>query len=162
MTRNSSEMIKMLNKLIEVCKDSEKGFREAAVDVRDDDFKETFLGYARRVGHFGAALQDEVRKLGATPRDRGSVLALLHRSRIHLRAILNWHDAHLMLLECERGEKKALDTYGEAIELTLPTEIKSIIEKQFVELIEMSNHMRIMGTEDKPAHEESGEVLHLH
>lgn len=162
MTRKSSEMIKVLNNLIEVCKDSEKGFREAAIDVRDDDYKETFLGYARRVGHFGAVLQDEVRKLGVTPRDSGSVLAALHRARIHLRAILNWHDAHLMLLECERGEKRALDTYGEALELTLFPDVKPLIEKQFVELIEMSNHMKAMENEDKPVHQETGEMLHLH
>jgi uncharacterized protein (TIGR02284 family) len=162
MTSKSNEMIKVLNSLIEVCKDSEKGFREAAIDVRDDDFKETFLGYARRVGHFGTVLQDEVRKLGVTPRDRGSVLALLHRARIHLRAILNWHDAHLMLLECERGEKRALDTYGSVLEMSLMPDVKSLIEKQFVELIEMSNHMREMETEEKPVHEESGELLHLH
>jgi uncharacterized protein (TIGR02284 family) len=126
--------VNVVNDLVEICLDAEKGFRDAAQDVRDQNLREIFLGKSRQMGQFGRALQEEVTKLGGKPSKSGSMVGTLHRVWMDSRATLNMHNAKLVLMECERGESAVLQHYEKALEAVLPEQVKDVIEKQFVEI----------------------------
>lgn len=155
----TDETIHILNRFIEVCKDGENGFREAARDVRNDRFKNIFHDYADRMEGFAVRLEDEVIKLGGVPRRKGTLVAALHRAWIHVRSIVNLYNPRPALIECERGEKKALDVYQEALDLGTVDEAKELVERQFVELIEIRD--RLLEMDPRKAPELPAGILHL-
>src|SRR5262249_18812273 len=142
MKTKDQQTLRILNHLITVCQDSEKGFREAAKDVKDPDYKEMLKEYEFRMRHFEGALEKEVRKLGDLPQKKGSLLGWLHRMEIYLRSELNRHDPEVVVLECERGERKAMDAYQEGLEEMRYEGLPRTVEHQFVELIEMNRRLR--------------------
>ena len=109
-----NECISLFNGLIEICKDGEKGFREAAEDIEIGYYQILFNEYARQRSQFASALQQEVRKLGGNPDRKGSMAGTLHRSWMNLRSSVNHKTNDLIILECERGEKNALKNYQNA------------------------------------------------
>ena len=134
--------VTVVNDLVEICKDAEKGFHDAATDVRDASLRELFLSQSRQMGQFGKTLQEQVTKMGGTPHTGGTVAGTLHRTWMDLRAALNLHNAKLVIQECERGEAAILNHYDHALKSTLPPEVKEIVEKQFVEITMQRNHLR--------------------
>lgn len=134
--------VSVVNDLVEVCMDAEKGFHDAAKDVREQRLRDLFLAHSRQMGQFGKLLQEQVVKLGGEPRTHGTVAGTLHRTWMDLRAALNLHDSKLVIQECERGEAAILSHYDHALKTTLPPEVKEIVEKQFVEITMQRNQLR--------------------
>jgi uncharacterized protein (TIGR02284 family) len=60
----ASQIAETLNGLIEICIDGEKGFAEAAADVRDPELKSFLQARSQERAGFVAALQSEVVALG--------------------------------------------------------------------------------------------------
>lgn len=149
MTEKKMDVVAILNDLVQYCKNAEKGFEEASRDVRDEEYRKMFLGYSRRMSEFTASLQQNVVKLGGSPRQEGSVTGQVHRAWMQFRSMLNLHHAEPVLLECEKEEESLLDHYQNAVESGLPQEIKDIVEKQFVEIIEIRNHLKDLETAGK-------------
>lgn len=141
---NEKNSATIVNDLVEVCRDAEKGFYDAAKDVREQRLKEMFLAQSRQMGQFGKSLQDKVSELGGEPRKQGSVAGTLHRTWMDLRAALNRHDSRLVLVECNRGEAAVLSHYERALEGVLPKDVKEIVEKQFVEILLTRNRLQEM------------------
>ena len=78
MTENSHE-IRTLNGLIANIFDSIDGFIVAAADAKDERLGEMFSAHASERGVVVRTLQAEVRRLGGTPEEQGTLLAGLHR-----------------------------------------------------------------------------------
>ena len=77
--------IDALNRLIDVCKDGEKGYASAAADMREARARVLFERWAQERGQFAAALEELVASSAARCRmDRGSVAGALRRG---------WHDS---------------------------------------------------------------------
>ena len=131
----------IVNDLVEVCKDAEKGFRDAATEVKEQNLRELFLTQSRQMGQFGKSLEEQVTRLGGKPIKHGSVAGVLHRTFMDLRAVLNLHDSKLVLRECERGEAAVLSHYEKAMDADLPKEVKDVVEKQFVEIVMARNRI---------------------
>lgn len=137
-----SNVVSLVNELVETCKDAEKGFHDAAMDVKEQNLRDIFLTHSRQMAQFGKTLQEEVVRLGGAPKDHGTLAGTLHRTWMDLRAAINRHDAKLVLTECERGESAVLAHYERALETTLPQDIKDVVERQFVEILVARNHIR--------------------
>lgn len=135
--------ISTLNNLIQTCKDGENGFTEAAQGVESTDLKDLFVRYAQQRSQFAAELQDEVRKLGGDPETSGSVAASLHRGWIDIKSVVTGKDEAAILSECERGEDVAVESYQNALKEALPSDVNSIIERQYMQIKEA--HDRIKG-----------------
>lgn len=144
----TSEYITLLNGLIEICKDGEKGFREAAEDIDIGYYQILFQEYARQRSQFASALQQEVRKLGGNPDRKGSMAGTIHRGWMNLRSSVNQKTNELIIRECERGEETALKNYKKALEVDLPATLKTLIQTQFQTI--RHTHGRIKAMEDKP------------
>ncbi len=126
----SKDTISVLNNLIETSKDGEKGFRECANDVENAELKGLFSQRAAECAAAASELQQLVRSLGGDPETSTSTTGDLHRGWVNLKSALTGHSETAILNECERGEDVALKHYNEALEKELPSNVRSIVEKQ--------------------------------
>jgi uncharacterized protein (TIGR02284 family) len=128
---NNDKVISVLNGLIEICKDGEKGYRDAADAIQNGFYHVLFGDYARQRAAFASELQAVVRSLGGIPDRKGTMAGNLHRGWINLRLALESKKDDAIVLECERGESLALKNYQDALKIDLPPGIKIILEKQY-------------------------------
>jgi uncharacterized protein (TIGR02284 family) len=140
---DSNIAISTLNNLIQTCKDGENGFNEAAQGVSSSDIKDIFMRYSQQRSQFAAELQDEVSKIGGAPETSGSIAASLHRGWIDIKSAVTGRDEAAILSECERGEDSAVETYQNALKEALPSDVNSIVERQYMQIKEA--HDRIKG-----------------
>lgn len=139
---DNDNVISTLNNLIQTCKDGADGFREAAEGVKSDDLRDLFTRYTQQRAQFTSELQDEVRKLGGEPETSGSIAASLHRGWINIRETLQGNDESAVLNECERGEDVAVDAYQDALKQSLPSDIMTIVERQYMQIREAHDRVK--------------------
>jgi uncharacterized protein (TIGR02284 family) len=132
MALSTSDFISVLNDLIETCKNGENGFREAAEEVKHPSLKALFLDFANERGKYATELQQRVSQLGQAPETTGSVGAVLHRRWIDLKSALTGQNDQAIINECERGEDIAVESYRNAMAKDLPSDLKTLVERQFV------------------------------
>ncbi|MDQ3818903.1 MAG: PA2169 family four-helix-bundle protein [Acidobacteriota bacterium] len=144
MATDNDKVISTLNNLIETCKDGEQGFRTAADGVKRGDLKTLFNAYSQQRAQFAAELQSEVRHLGGDPERSGSVAATLHRGWIDIKSAVTGEDEGAVISECERGEDSGVRNYEDALKEDLPANIRSIIERQFMEIKEAHDRIRAL------------------
>jgi uncharacterized protein (TIGR02284 family) len=139
---SNEEVISTLNNLIETSRDGQNGFQTAAEGVKNHDLKSLFYSYSQERARFVGELQDEVRRLGGDPETTGSVAATLHRGWIDIKSAVTGGDEGSIISECERGEDSALANYSAALEVDLPAHIRSIIERQYVQVKDAHDEIR--------------------
>jgi uncharacterized protein (TIGR02284 family) len=144
MDGSKEAVISTLNKLIQVLKDGENGFREAAEGVRDDQLKSLFSRYSQERAQMASDLRAAVRNLGGDPEQGGRVAAALHRGWMNIKVAVTNHDEAAIISECERGEDNAKHSYQEALETDLPADTKRIIQEQYFKVKEVHDRVRSM------------------
>jgi uncharacterized protein (TIGR02284 family) len=118
--------------VVEACEDGEKGYREAASDVRDSGYRLIFAHYADQRAGFARALNDAFRGLRVVPARGGSTGAAIHRDWLEAKAVLTGGSAKAVLTECRRGEDVALETYHAALRHEdLPPDIREMVQEQY-------------------------------
>ena len=142
----NSEVIAVLNTLIETCKDGELGFRSAAERVGSHELKTLFLSIANRCTSGLGELQVLVQHLGGRPDSHGSPSEALRRGWADFRSKVGHVDDHAILSECERGEDVAKAHYREALASNLPPNVRVIVDRQNQDVI--ANHDRIKSLRD--------------
>lgn len=148
---STKDYISWLNDLIETCKDAEQGFRDAADAVARQDLRELFNEYARQRSQFASELQNQVIRLGGDPEKTGSVSGSFHRGWINLKAAITGKDEHAILSEAERGEDAAVKNYQEALAQDLPDDLRSVVEKQYRQVLDAHNKIRSLRDGANPA-----------
>ena len=145
MANDNHATISILNGLIETCEDGAKGFRTAAEAVKHPSAKALFTSRVPVIEHAAAELQAEVRRLGGTPETTGSVAAKIHRGWIDLKAAVTGQDDAAIITECERGEQVAVHNYEEAHKHDLPSDIRTIVERQYQGAVQNLERVRALG-----------------
>jgi uncharacterized protein (TIGR02284 family) len=135
------ELASVLNDLIDICKNAEKGFQEAAEDTASAQISFYLKEYGNQRGRFATVLQGQVRALGFTPDRKGTLAGAMHRNWINIRSAINEKD-ETILSECQRGDERALKHYEQALLCDLPEDIRPIVEYQYSEIKEI--HERLM------------------
>lgn len=120
-----------LNRLIEICRDGELGFRFAADHVSDPAVKALFHEIATQREHFNEALLPHAHRLGGATETDGTVAGTLHRGWMSIKDSLSHHDDAAIIKEAERGERAALAAFQDAIDGMLPPESRELIETQY-------------------------------
>ena len=140
---DNDKVISTLNNLIETCKDAQGGFQAAAEGVKNNDLKTLFHNYAQQRAQFAGELQAEVRRLGGDPEQTGSLAAKLHHGWINIKSAVTGEDENAVISECERGEDYSVGNYEDALrDEHLPADLRSIIERQFMQIKEAHNRIR--------------------
>ncbi len=124
--------VTVLNSLITTTIDSANGFDEAANDVRSGRFETTFREYASERRQCVQRLQDEVRRLGGTPEDDGSVKAAAHRTWLNIRDALSGDSDKQIIEEVENGEDYIKNKYETALrDDKLSAQARTVIQEAF-------------------------------
>jgi uncharacterized protein (TIGR02284 family) len=142
--RVSLELIKVLNKLIEVCRDADAEFCAAAEVVANQDLKRLFLSYARQRARYAAELQDEVRRRGGTPEENGTLAGTVHRRWVGLKGVLTGGSESSIVVECQRGEECAHAAYEQMLAQQLPEEVRALVARQAAGVNEAQERMHAL------------------
>jgi uncharacterized protein (TIGR02284 family) len=145
----ATNVVSVLNDLIETSKDGEKGFRKAAEDAHDSQLKTMFLERAEDCARGARELQDAVQTLGGKPETGGSMSGALHRGWVDVKSAVSDRSDHAILVECEKGEDVAKKRYHDALEKDLPADVRAIVERQYQGVLQ--NHDRVRELRDQHA-----------
>jgi uncharacterized protein (TIGR02284 family) len=121
--------VAVIEKLAEICKDGEKGYKDAAEHAKRSDLKSFFITQSAERGRFARELQTVLMKLGKTEKKSGTVAGALHRAWIDTKVGLGAGDKSI-LESVEKGEDEARDAYREAIGSPLPPEAADVVSRQ--------------------------------
>jgi len=143
----ADKVIDVLNDLIEVSKNGEKGFEAAAGDTKNPELQALFSARARDCASGAAELQTVVTRLGGKPEDSGTVAGAVHRGWVNLKAAVAGRTDLAILEECERGEDVAKAEYTKALKETLPEDVRVIVERQYQGVLR--NHDQIRDLRDR-------------
>ena len=129
MSNTNDQPIAVLNGLIETTLDSAYGYREAAGDARNPAFKSRFEGRWLQRKQLTAELQAEVRGLGGTPDEDGTMLAAARRIFFNLRNSLAGSDQSI-IDEVEAGEDHIKAKFEAALAgEELPPAVKAVVTR---------------------------------
>lgn len=151
-TMTPDEVISSLNNLIETCRDGQKGFQTAAEGVDSSSLRSAFTQYAEQRALFVSELQNQVNALGGKPETQGSVAGSLHRGWINIKSAVTGKDEQNILEECERGEDSAKKNYQKALEDDLPPDIRSLVNRQYQDIVHVHDTVRGWRDRTKAAH----------
>jgi uncharacterized protein (TIGR02284 family) len=143
----SDNITSILNDLVELSKDGEKGFRAAAEDTKNAELQAIFLQRAQDCATGASDLQQLVARLGGKPEEGGSVAGAVHRGWANLKAAVTGRTDLAILEECERGEDVAKARYRKALEETLAEDIRVVVQHQYDGV--MRNHDQIRDLRDR-------------
>ena len=143
----ASEIVSVLNTLIEVSRDGEQGFRKAAEDTSDAALKGVFVSRAEDCARGAAQLQAEIQKRGGKADSHGSVGGALHRGWVDIKSAVAGRKDFAILEECEKGEDVAKKRYREALDKELPADVRAMVETQYQGVVQ--NHDKIRDLRDQ-------------
>ena len=142
MAIDTNEIRSTLNKLIETLKDGEEGFRSAAEKLKDTSIRSEFMSWANQRARFASEMQSAVSSLGGEASTSGSASGAIHRGWIGLKSALTGNDDHAIVAEAERGEDVAVGSFRDAMSKDLPTDIRTIVERQYRDIQTAHNQVR--------------------
>lgn len=153
MNNQHEQVIKTLNGLIKLCDDGNKGYKNAADHIDNDEIKTILYRLSQQRALFDAELKAEVRNLGGNPDDagpddaEGTILGNLHRKWIDIKEKFTSKQYVAILEECRKGDKVAFEAYEEAIKENLPVYIREMVLNQhhlikgaYNQLLEFQEH----------------------
>ena len=125
---NQSHDIAVLNSLIETTLDSVDGYRRSAEEASSSRFSSEFLSRATEREQVVRQLQEEVRRLGGSPEDDGSVLAAAHRAFLTIRDRATGSDDEAVIAEVDHGESYLRGKWEAALKNEeLSSDVRSLI-----------------------------------
>jgi uncharacterized protein (TIGR02284 family) len=133
MTVATLEAREIVNKLVETCLDTKRGFELASQHVNDKRLKVELREYGRQRQEFA----DELRAaLAQFESDDNSVMTQLFSGVMHsgwndLKRVIAGDDRHRLLDNCVRADQAAIETYCDAVSLQLPEPLNDLIENQY-------------------------------
>jgi uncharacterized protein (TIGR02284 family) len=134
MTLPDKKVISILEDLVEICKDGEQGFKDAADDTKEEELSKTLLGYSLQREQFMIELNNVIKLLGGEVEFSGSIFGVLHRRWMDVRFGIAGSNSESILKECVRGESAALKKYKMALSAGLPEEILNIVNRQYIDI----------------------------
>ncbi len=142
-TLEPTEVINTLNNLIEINRDGQKGFQEAAEKMEAYATKTAFLEQSLSRASFVGELQTLVNILGAEPENTGTVTGALRRGWMDLKSALGGGD-HAILVVVESSEDQALAHYKNALDETLPADVRNTIERQNQSIRQAHDQVKVL------------------
>ena len=141
-----TDVVDLLNDLIEVSKDGEYGFNECAEHAKSPAIKTALATRARDCASGAAELQRLVVTYGGEAATGGTAGGAIHRGWVSVRSALTSKDDLAVLQEAERGEDAALKKYRDASAKKLPADVQAVVRHQLQGT--QANHDQIKALRD--------------
>jgi uncharacterized protein (TIGR02284 family) len=143
MQNHNSETTTVVNELIETLNEREAGYRKAGDLVENSEARELFNRYAAQSARFAAELipySDErsTEEVGKGP------LSALWRGWAEVKAAFTGHDTKALYAWAETGEDAAIKIFEGVFVSGMPSEIESLVRKQFAEIKEAHGHIKAL------------------
>jgi uncharacterized protein (TIGR02284 family) len=148
----SNDINTVVERLIEVGKDAERGFHEAAEYAQQARLKSFFAEQSMERARFVRELEDELSRMdepghsrigGRGIRERGSVAGAMQRAWMDLKASLGAGD-HGILTTVESAEDTAKHAYEEALRAPLPAPLEKLVRTQATSVRAAHDQVRAM------------------
>jgi uncharacterized protein (TIGR02284 family) len=151
--------IDILNDLIVTTIDSVDGYRKAGADAETNRFQAMFMSRATERDGVVTQLQNQVRALGGTPADDGSLSAGAHRLFMGLREIVSGRDDDAIIAEVEHGEDNIKAKFEQALnDKDVSVETIQVISKCFTSVKSGHDQMRDLKHNSHGTHPAAGDV----
>jgi uncharacterized protein (TIGR02284 family) len=124
----------VLEHLLEICRDGERGFQAAAQYVSTPELKTLFTQLAEQRQTFARDLEPHVNRLGGSTLASGTGAGAVHRGWMNVKAHVPGHHDQTIVIETERGEHAAIEAYDDALNGMLPPTVIGIVETQREEM----------------------------
>jgi uncharacterized protein (TIGR02284 family) len=132
-TPDQEQVLSTLENLIEISRDGQEGFAQAAEHANASELKALFTGYSSERARMVSELQVLERQHGKTDVDHsGSLAGGLHRAWINVRAAVASREDQAILEEAERGEDAAVKAYEDSLapgNRVLPVSVAFVLER---------------------------------
>ena len=142
-TLSPSDVIDTLNGLIELSRDGQHGYEEAAQKIDSPDTKTFCLEQSRQRAHFVGELQTLVHVLGDEPDNTGTFTGAMRRGWMDLKAALGGGD-HAILVVVESSEDQAVRHYQKALTKTLPADVREVVQRQSYSVKQAHDTIHVM------------------
>lgn len=144
---DAKAILEVIDDLARTSRDGEAGFRTCADDATDPALKAYFEECAQRCERAARVLEEELSRRGGKPAREGTVAGAMHRAFVNVKAAVASRNDLAVLDECERGEDVALRAYARALDVDLPSELRILIESQYMGV--KHNHDRVRALRDE-------------
>lgn len=132
MNDKQKNTVRHLQELIEICKEGERGYKEASENVNNEEFKTILYRLSQQRALFRGELENIlIKDFGKEANQEDSFLSKLHRGWMDFKASLSGKDTKAVLSECERGEEYAIEKYSKALQGSLPDYVEEKVQSQF-------------------------------
>jgi len=132
----------LVHNLIEACRDSEQGYKDAAGKINDPNLRTYFKERSRERGEYAVELKNAVQRLGKSDVSvRGTAAGNVRRLWMDLKANLGGGD-HAILASLEAAEDSVKNAYQEAMRGDLPPDLMSIIRTQAQNVFSTHDYIR--------------------
>ncbi len=130
---NKTEIIEVLNDLVQINNDRIKGYERAIKETAeaDSDLKPLYASMIAESHKIKITLATEVQLLGADVEKGTTASGKIYRAWMDVKAIFTGHDRHAVLANCEAGEDAAQKAYKMALQHEgLPAYLRDILSEQ--------------------------------
>ena len=122
----------ILKTLTSTLNDSVNGYRDAAENAEGSQFQQIFRENASERERVAGELSGEVRRLGGTPDEDGTILGKTHQTWLDLKAAVTGRDDKAIINEVERGEDYLKEKFEAALkDDTLASESRTVVERAY-------------------------------
>ncbi len=129
---DGNDNVTILKTLTSTLNDSVNGYREAAEHAEGEQFREIFSSNASERERAAGELAGEVRRLGGTPDEDGTVLGKTHQVFLDLKAAVTGRDDKSIINEVERGEDYLKEKFETALKADdLAPESRDVIDRAY-------------------------------
>lgn len=135
----------VLEDLIQTLEDGRKGFEQAADHLEgkaDEAITDRMRTFAEQRADFSSELRSLATIQGFDIDETGSITGTMHRGWIGLKGALTGDDPAGVLGAAEAGEDHAVAEYEDALTKDMPPEVKSVIERQAIEVRRAHDQVR--------------------
>ncbi len=141
----------VLEKLIDINRDGEKGYCDAAEHITDAELRSIFHDQCAERARFADELQQALHRLGKWETTRqGSAAGALHRAWFDIKEKFSGNDQDV-LEYVEQGEDAAKKAYEEALRELLPEDVMSLVRGQAQSIIAAHDYVRLVRDRRKAA-----------
>lgn len=127
---NPQKTAKVLNNLVELNIDAEKGFKEAAENVPSASLKSHFIAKSEERRAFAEQLREHLRKLNQQIDQKGTVTEAARRAWLDVKTAVTQNDDKAVLEVAKSQQAKSVAEYRDALRKNLTDDVRNLIAQQ--------------------------------